>query len=63
MAVRLIMPETLSARAVHIWRINVVIPTELVQSGLRLLSLEEKQRADRFHFERHRTRFVAHTLR
>jgi 4'-phosphopantetheinyl transferase len=58
-ALCLATPEILLGRAVHIWQIDIAIPGDFVQTFFELLSPEEKQRANRFHFEKHRTRFVA----
>lgn len=49
----------LHGRDIHIWRANLEPPSpEDVEAFRRFLSEDERQRADRFHFERHRTRFT-----
>jgi 4'-phosphopantetheinyl transferase len=44
---------------VHVWRARLDRPAEHFQELMTLLSEEECARADRFHFERHRRRFIA----
>ena len=53
-------PETLSLSAgeVHVWRAELEQPPELQESFLGLLDHDERERASRFHFEKHRRRFV-----
>lgn len=51
--------QTLVSGTVHIWLIGLRLPEERIQSGRGLLSSDEIQRADRFHFDRDRNRFIA----
>ncbi|HEX5035642.1 MAG TPA: 4'-phosphopantetheinyl transferase, partial [bacterium] len=43
---------------VHLWKANLDQPSARVDNLLRILSREERERADRFHLERDRNRFV-----
>ncbi len=43
---------------VHIWRARLDPPEERVETLKSLLCDEEKERAERFHFERHRRRYI-----
>lgn len=49
---------SLSGGAVHVWRSDLQQPPELQETFLRLLDHDERRRAARFHFEKHRRRFV-----
>ena len=53
-------PESLSLPRdeVHVWRARLEQPPALQESFLRLLSEDERTRANRFHFERDHRRFV-----
>jgi 4'-phosphopantetheinyl transferase len=51
--------QPLSSGTVQIWQINIAMPEEVVSVGRSFLSADEKQRADRFYFEKDRTRFIA----
>jgi len=53
-------PQSLSLRSneVHVWRIGLGQPPELHERCLRTLNREEQARANRFHFEKHRRRFI-----
>jgi len=53
-------PETLSLSSaeVHVWRAKLEQPPELLESFLLILDDEERARANRFHFEKHRRRFL-----
>ncbi len=50
---------TLHADEVHIWRADASQATMAADAADRILSVEERDRADRFHFQRDRQRFVA----
>jgi len=43
---------------IHLWNANLDQPDSAIRSLGRLLSLEETKRAERFHFEKHRNRFI-----
>lgn len=53
---------SLSSGEVHVWRARLDEPAELTaalqEDFLRLLDEDERMRASRFHFEKHRRRFV-----
>ncbi|WP_036477596.1 4'-phosphopantetheinyl transferase superfamily protein [Myxosarcina sp. GI1] len=49
---------TLSNHEVHIWQSRLDLPTEKIEQLETLLSEDEIQRANRFHFPQHRRRFV-----
>lgn len=48
----------LAAKEVHIWRIPLLQSHNLIQSFRSVLSQDEVERADRFHFETHTQRFI-----
>jgi 4'-phosphopantetheinyl transferase len=48
----------LSSDEVHVWRASLGQPTSRVEQLVRTLSDDERGRAERFHSERDRTRFV-----
>lgn len=50
--------EPPAAGEVHVWRVALDPPEELVAELRALLSPDEVARADRFHFARHRRRFT-----
>jgi|SRR5688572_22460025 len=50
---------SLSSEEVHVWRAHLEPPPELLQGLLRTLDTDEQTRASRFHFEKHRRRFIA----
>jgi 4'-phosphopantetheinyl transferase len=53
----------LSDDVVHVWRAALDLPAATVRRLQRLLSIEERERAERFHSSRDRNRFiVAHGL-
>ena len=49
---------SLSSGEVHVWRVDLQQPPEVEQRLLRTLDQDERARAGRFHFEKHRRRFV-----
>jgi 4'-phosphopantetheinyl transferase len=49
---------SLPADEVHVWRASLERPKETVERMRGLLALDERQRADRFRFERHRSRYI-----
>ena len=49
---------TLSAEEVHVWRASLERPEKTVAAMRRLLASDERLRADRFRFERDRTRYI-----
>jgi 4'-phosphopantetheinyl transferase len=51
-------PERPAAGSVHVWQIHLAGRDD-GDSGRKLLSPDEIQTADRFHFERHRNRYIA----
>lgn len=53
-------PQTLSlpSGAAHVWRVRLEQPPERVDEFLRTLDNEERNRAGRFHFAKHRRHFV-----
>lgn len=50
--------ETLSSGAVHVWHIYGGVHEDVVLRCRRVLSVDEAQRADRFHFDRDRNLFI-----
>ena len=49
---------TLGKNEVHVWRASLELPSSQVQRLQRNLSEEELERAERFHFQRHRSHFI-----
>ena len=49
---------SLSSGEVHVWRARLEQPQELQDEFLHTLDLDERERAHRFHFEKHRRRFI-----
>ena len=49
---------SLSSGEVHVWRARLEQPREVQDEFLRTLDLAERERAGRFHFEKHRRRFI-----
>jgi 4'-phosphopantetheinyl transferase len=52
-------PPALTAGAVHVWRLRLDLAPAQIASLRRVLNDAERFRADRFHAERHRHRFIA----
>lgn len=52
-------PPALTADAVHVWRIALEIGDSLHSRLRDILAVDERQRADRFHFEKDRRHFTA----
>ncbi|MCA1575907.1 MAG: 4'-phosphopantetheinyl transferase superfamily protein [Acidobacteria bacterium] len=50
---------SLSSGEVHVWRVSLEQPLEVQQGFLRTLDADEQTRASRFHFKKHRRRFIA----
>jgi 4'-phosphopantetheinyl transferase len=48
----------IEAGAVHIWRAWLDRPEEDIVAFEKILSADEKERASRFHFDRHRRRYI-----
>jgi len=48
----------LSVGEVHVWQVHLVAQKEGIRTCRKLLSADEIERADRFHFERDRERFI-----
>jgi 4'-phosphopantetheinyl transferase len=49
---------SLPQKEVHVWQWSLAVTPEDLTSMALILSPEERERADRFHFEKHRRRFV-----
>ena len=49
---------SLSSGEVHVWRARLEQPQEVQDEFLHTLDLDERERAARFHFEKHRRRFI-----
>jgi 4'-phosphopantetheinyl transferase len=49
----------LGATDVHVWAASLEPPTEFISRFVAILSPDEKERASRFRFDKHRNRFVA----
>jgi 4'-phosphopantetheinyl transferase len=52
-------PPPLTADDVHVWRIALEVSDALLTHYRATLSDDERQRAERFHFEKHRRHFIA----
>jgi 4'-phosphopantetheinyl transferase len=50
---------SLAANEVHVWAARLDVSSATLASFAATLSLSERERASRFHFERHRHRFIA----
>lgn len=50
---------TLFKDSVHIWSTDLNLPTELLTNLTGILSLDERQRAERFYFEPDKKKFIA----
>ena len=51
-------PPDLKEDEIHVWRVELIQPSEIYDACLDTLSPDERHRAGRFHFERHRRRYV-----
>ncbi|MEM7479764.1 MAG: 4'-phosphopantetheinyl transferase superfamily protein [Acidobacteriota bacterium] len=51
-------PAALTAGRIDIWRVDLNPPENQMASYRALLSPDERMRADRFHFDRHRRRYI-----
>lgn len=49
---------TLAGGEVHVWRIELDVPESKVKGLRQTLGVDERARADRFHFDRDRRRFI-----
>ena len=49
----------LSSDHIHVWCASLDQPASCVQQFAQSLSADERVRAERFHFEQHRNRFIA----
>jgi 4'-phosphopantetheinyl transferase len=49
---------SLTSGEVHVWRAGLEQPPELVERFLRTLDQDERTRASRFHFDKHRRHFI-----
>jgi 4'-phosphopantetheinyl transferase len=49
---------SLEDTAVHLWRVNLARPEETVAALHLFLAPDEQERAARFHFQRHRDRYI-----
>lgn len=56
-------PAPLEVGSVHLWRFNLALPESRVAALERLLTVEEKQRAERFRFAKHQRRFKVRRAR
>ena len=54
-----ILDSQLKNNQVHVWQIDLELSTEQINNLFTLLSKDERERANKFHFERDKTRFVA----
>ncbi len=52
-------PPALTSGAVHVWRLTLDLPPAQIDNLRRVLTNDERVRADRFHADRHRHRFIA----
>jgi 4'-phosphopantetheinyl transferase len=52
-------PVVLAHGQIHIWQLDLDRPPERVEALAALLCDSERQRAQRFHFDRHRNRYIA----
>ena len=50
--------SVLGEKDVHVWRANLDLPEEEVNKLVQILSAEERERASKFHFPKHRERFI-----
>jgi len=47
-----------SSHEIHVWRIYLDLPADQIHQLEKILSPDEQLRANRFHFERHKRRFI-----
>jgi 4'-phosphopantetheinyl transferase len=59
MALSSIGSQKISSGTVHLWQFDIALPREQADRYRGILSPDENQRADRFHFDRDRIRFIA----
>ena len=52
-------PPSLNKHQVHVWRANLDLPTATIDSLTTCLSRDEIERANKFRFPQHQTRFIA----
>ena len=56
-------PPALQSGTVHLWSLDLNLPALQVEALARLLTAEERQRAERFRFPKHRRRFLVRRAR
>ena len=52
-------PPALATRAIHVWRLKLDLAPAQIAALRCVLTVDEQARADRFHADRHRHRFIA----
>jgi 4'-phosphopantetheinyl transferase len=58
MPTNVVIPRELFPGTVHIWQIDLAKGADRAQACRKILSNDENQRADRFHFDREKMRFI-----